>query len=102
MVGRGVKRGERWKTPAWQSSGLGRLSRAFRFFGGNPLRQTIGLGKADRVARLEIRWPTSGTTQVFENVAVNQAIEVTEFAADYRKLDWKPVILPKAFAAAGN
>ncbi|HEY7312617.1 MAG TPA: CRTAC1 family protein [Gemmataceae bacterium] len=64
-------------------------------FGGNPLQQTIGLAKARRIAELEIRWPTSGTTQVFRDVAVNQAIEVTEFAADYRKLDWKPIALPK-------
>ena len=49
-------------------------------FGGNPLQQTIGLAKADRVAQLEIYWPTSGTTQVFRDVDVNQAIEVTEFA----------------------
>ena len=60
-------------------------------FGGNPLQQTLGLGKAGSVAELEIRWPTSGTTQVFRDVAVNQAIEVTEFAGHYRKLDWKPV-----------
>jgi hypothetical protein len=60
-------------------------------FGGNPLQQTLGLGKADRVAELEIRWPTSGTTQVFRDVTVNQAIEATEFADAYRKLDWKPV-----------
>ncbi len=64
-------------------------------FGGNPLQQTIGLGKTDRVARLEIFWPTSSTTQVFENVAVDEAIEITEFAAGYRKLDWKPISLPK-------
>ena len=63
-------------------------------FGANPLQQTIGLAKADRVAVLEIHWPTSGTTQVFRDIAVNQAIEVTEFAADYRKLDWKPVPAP--------
>ncbi len=60
-------------------------------FGGNPLQQTLGLGKAGSVAELEIHWPTSGTTQVFRDVAVNQAIEVTEFAGHYRKLDWKPV-----------
>ena len=42
---------------------------------------------------LEIFWPTSGTTQVFRDVAVNQAIEVTEFATDYRKLNWKRVPL---------
>src|SRR5207253_7072787 len=29
-------------------------------------------GKADRVALLEVHWPTSGTTQVFRDIAVNQ------------------------------
>src|SRR5262249_29106052 len=62
-------------------------------FGANPLQQTIGLGKAEKIAVLEVRWPTSGTTQVFRDVAVDQAIEITEFAADYRKLDWKPIVL---------
>src|SRR5262249_10311338 len=64
-------------------------------WGANPLQQHIGLGKADRVARLEIHWPTSGTTQVFEDITANQAIQVTEFAQDYQKLDWKPIPAPK-------
>jgi hypothetical protein len=64
-------------------------------FGGNPLQQHIGLGKASSVATLEIYWPTSGTTQVFHDLHVNQAIEITEFANDYRKLNWTPVPLPK-------
>jgi hypothetical protein len=64
-------------------------------FGANPLRQTIGLGPADKVARLEIHWPTSDTTQVFEDVAVNQALEVTEFEAAYRKLDYARILLPE-------
>jgi hypothetical protein len=64
-------------------------------FGSNPLQQTIGLGKAAAVARLEISWPTSGTTQVFEDVAVNQALEITEFAKEYRKLNWTRVPVPK-------
>jgi FG-GAP-like repeat/ASPIC and UnbV len=64
-------------------------------FGGNPLQQTIGLGKAKAVATLEIFWPTSQTTQVFRNVAVNQAIEVMEFAKDYQKLDWPRIPQPK-------
>jgi hypothetical protein len=64
-------------------------------FGANPLQQTIGLGRADRVAILEITWPTSGTTQVFRDVAVNQAIEVTEFEKNYRPLNWKPIPVPK-------
>jgi hypothetical protein len=64
-------------------------------FGANPLQQTLGLGKADKVAVLEVFWPTSGTTQVFHDVAVNQAIEITEFAETYRKLDWKPLPRPQ-------
>jgi hypothetical protein len=60
-------------------------------FGASPLQQTIGLALAERVARLEIHWPTSGTTQVFRDVAVDQAIEVTEFAEDYRRLEWPPI-----------
>jgi len=64
-------------------------------FGANPLQQTIGIAKSSQVALLEIEWPTSGTKQVFRNIDVNQAIEVTEFAEDYRKLDWKPVPVPK-------
>jgi len=61
-------------------------------FGANPLQQTIGLGDADRIAVLEIDWPTSGTTQVFRNVATRQAIEITEFESDFRKLDWTPIL----------
>jgi hypothetical protein len=64
-------------------------------FGGNPLQQHIGLGKAKSVATLEVFWPTSQTTQVFHDVGVNQAIEVTEFAKDYRKLNWTAVPMPK-------
>ena len=44
---------------------------------------------------LEIHWPTSGTTQVFRDIATDQAIEVTELAKDYKKLDWKPIPEPK-------
>ncbi|MEZ6037849.1 MAG: CRTAC1 family protein [Planctomycetota bacterium] len=47
-------------------------------FGANPLRQTIGTGKATTIARLEIRWPRSRKVQVLENVAVDQTIRVTE------------------------
>ena len=60
-------------------------------FGANALQQTIGLAKAQRVALLEVRWPTSATTQVFRDIAGDQAIEVTEFATTYRPLSWKPI-----------
>jgi FG-GAP-like repeat/ASPIC and UnbV len=60
-------------------------------YGASPLQQTIGLATAERVAVLEIHWPTSGTTQVFRDVVANHAIEVTEFAESYRHLDWAPL-----------
>jgi hypothetical protein len=64
-------------------------------FGGSPLQQTIGLGAATRVARLEIHWPTSRTTQVFHDIPADQAVEITEFSEGYRALNWKPLEQPK-------
>ena len=60
-------------------------------FGANPYEQTLGLAQAKRVAQLDIHWPTSGTTQIFRDIAVDQAIEVTEFATEYRRLNWIPI-----------
>ena len=62
-------------------------------FGANSLEQTIGLGPADQVDILEIHWPTSGATQVFQNVPLDQAIEVTEFAGEYRNFSRRPIEL---------
>jgi hypothetical protein len=64
-------------------------------FGANPLRQTIGLAKADRVAILQIDWPTSGTTQVFRDIPANQLIEVTELEPVYKASKPKPIPLPE-------
>jgi len=71
----------------WVSSGAS--------FGANPLEQEIGLGKADRIAVMEVYWPTSGTTQTFRDLSINQFIEVTEFASEYRKREFKPISIPK-------
>lgn len=65
-------------------------------FGANPMQQTIGLGKAEKIRTLGIHWPTSGMTQVFHYVSINQAIAITEMAEDYEKLDWKPIAVPKS------
>jgi hypothetical protein len=64
-------------------------------FGASPLQQHIGLAQADQIALLEVYWPTSGTTQVFRDIAADQAIEVTEFVESYRPLNWKPIPLPE-------
>ncbi len=53
-------------------------------FGASPLEQHIGLGKADRIARLEIEWPGSKTKQVLTDVRANQRIVVKEGEKSYR------------------
>jgi hypothetical protein len=64
-------------------------------WGANPLEQTLGLAGSGGLGLLEIHWPTSGTTQTFHDIAADQAIEVTEFAKDFRKLAWKPITSAK-------
>jgi hypothetical protein len=55
-------------------------------FGANPLRQTLGLGKAEKIARLEIFWPTTGVTQTFTDIPLNAAVRITE---DEKR--WEPI-----------
>ena len=47
-------------------------------FGANPLRQTIGVGNADRLERLEIYWPTTDLTQVFQDVPLDSFFRIVE------------------------
>jgi hypothetical protein len=63
-------------------------------FGASPLQQHIGVGKARRIERLEIDWPTTGTRQVFSAVSVNQFLEVKEFAKTYSRLNRHAAKLP--------
>jgi hypothetical protein len=65
-------------------------------FGANALEQTIGLGKAERITRLEVYWPTSNTTQVFENVPVDAVMAITEFEQGFYQLPaWRRIpVLP--------
>ncbi len=51
-------------------------------FGANPLRQTLGIGHATRIDRLEVRWPKSGKTQTFANVATDRIVRIVEGAAE--------------------
>ena len=65
-----VEGGQRRSLYRWVGSGGS--------FGGNPLRQYVGLGSAERVAQLVVFWPQSGREQVFDKVPVNAIIRVTE------------------------
>lgn len=63
-------------------------------FGASPLQQTIGLGKAARIAELEIQWPTTSCKQTFLNVPIGKFIEIREFAEDYRVIEREAIKLP--------
>ena len=64
-------------------------------FGANPLRQTIGVGNAERIGLLQVDWPTSATTQVFRDIPVNQSIEITELEREFKTLKSAPIPLPE-------
>ena len=56
-------------------------------FGGNPLRQTLGLGKATDIERLEVYWPTSDLRQTFTEVPVNAFVRLREGADTLEVVD---------------
>ncbi len=62
-------------------------------FGGNPLRQTLGLGRATRIEVLEVFWPTTGLTQTFTDIPVNQVIRIVEGESSYVTVEVKTVTL---------
>ena len=55
-------------------------------FGGNPLRQTLGLGTAARIERLDVFWPTTGITQTFADLPVDLVIHIVEGEESYSTL----------------
>jgi tetratricopeptide (TPR) repeat protein len=70
-------------------------------FGASPLEQHIGLGKSAQIVSMEIRWPgDTNPPRKFSNLAVNQAIEIKEFAQDYTRLVRRPFRLGGARRAA--
>jgi tetratricopeptide (TPR) repeat protein len=58
-------------------------------FGGSPHRLHVGLGDAQRIARLEVRWPNGGETQVFEDVPLDSWVRVTEGTKAFERLEHK-------------
>jgi hypothetical protein len=62
-------------------------------FGASPLEQHVGLGKAGRIVEVEIKWPASGTRQVFTDVAKNQVIEIREMDNRYNAIERTPLPL---------
>ncbi len=51
-------------------------------FGANPLRQTIGVGTASVIDKLEIYWPKSDTTQTFSDLTPDALYKIVEGSVD--------------------
>jgi len=58
-------------------------------FGGNPLRQHIGVGSATQVKAVEVTWPTSQTVQKFGGVPVDQFYRLREGDARLTRVERK-------------
>ena len=71
-------------------------------FGANPLQQTIGLGKAEKVETLEIFWHTTGLTQKFYDVPLDQFIQIIEGETQYTAIQPKKLTLGSGDQIAAN
>ena len=47
-------------------------------FGANPLAETIGVGTAERIDRLEVYWPSSDRTETFDAVPLDRDVLIVE------------------------
>ncbi len=65
-------------------------------FGGNPLRQHIGVGEAGMVKSVEVRWPGSGAVQRFNNLPAGRMFHLREGDAAAREMK------PKSFRVGGG
>ncbi len=56
-------------------------------FGGNPLRQTIGLGRPEAVQKVEVYWPTTDLTETFAGMEMDRLYRVVEGAGELELVD---------------
>lgn len=71
-------------------------------FGANPLRIHLGLESAERIDELEVYWPVSRTTQSFQNLPVNQLVEITEATVEYYTKPLTPMSFPQGKPTAST
>jgi tetratricopeptide (TPR) repeat protein len=73
-------------------------------FGASPFEQHIGLGKSGRILKMDIFWPSSGTRQVFTDLAKNQFLEIREDRTEVKRLERPTVPFPRTASQthAGN
>lgn len=66
-------------------------------FGSSPLRREIGIGQADHIDEIEIKWHGSNVVQQFKNIKPNQFIKITEGKNEIEKVNLKTItwVLPE-------
>ncbi len=57
-------------------------------FGGNPMRQHIGVGRATSIREIEVWWPVTGQRQRFRNVAVDRTFHILEGRDTLDAVQW--------------
>jgi hypothetical protein len=70
-------------------------------FGASPLRQEFGLGNAKQISRVEIRWPTTGVTQIVNGLEIDRFYQIAEGASEAILVDVSTFKLPSADAVNG-
>jgi tetratricopeptide (TPR) repeat protein len=71
-------------------------------FGSSSLMAHIGIGKADLISRIEIRWPGSSIVQEFTDVRPNQFIHIREGSDEIQSLPMNPITLGKPTSNLGH
>ncbi|MCY4014851.1 MAG: CRTAC1 family protein [Gammaproteobacteria bacterium] len=90
-LGLGVRIRVDVETPSGQRA-IHRAAGIVSGFGGSSVaRQEIGLGDAERIARLVLWWPASDTRREYRNVPLDAMIAITEGEATFERLDHAPI-----------
>ncbi|MGQ0723090.1 MAG: CRTAC1 family protein [Candidatus Eiseniibacteriota bacterium] len=63
-------------------------------FGSSSVQQEIGLGRAERIARVEVWWPKTDTVQVFEDLPMERVYRVREHATEAEPISRKTFAWP--------
>jgi len=69
-------------------------------FGGSSFQQEIGLGEAEAIEKIEIRWPGSGTVDTFRGVAPDRVYRAVEGQAELQPLELPELDLSGGSASA--
>ena len=62
-------------------------------FGSSSLQQEIGLGAAESIVALKVRWPASGKTQVFTDVPLDGVFAIREDSNTLEPISTRPIPL---------